>query len=195
MSRGRTKEGWEGTRGCILAEGEFGRGETERERGGGKETKGEESSPLADYVPSPPRSFTPAMFFLPLPLSSATADDLAGLRRVHPPCFQTRPKPPSPTTNVAGARDSGTRLDRRQNVIGFWSATRRFRRLELRFLSPRPRPFGKRHTRTRFRERSRSPRSFFMILSDRPDSPDDEAQLTVRHYDFRVKLLKRKGKA
>lgn len=88
----------------------------------------------------------------------------------------------------------GTRLDRRQNVIGFWSATRRFRRLELRFLSPRPRPFGKRHANA-FRERSRSPRSFFMILSDRPDSPDDEAQLTVRHYDFRVKLLKRKGKA
>lgn len=101
MSRVRTKEGWEdieGVRkgGFIPAEGEFGRGETERERGGGNETKGEESSPLADYVPNPPRSFTPAMFFLLLPLSSATADDLAGLRRAHPRAFRLAPKPPSP---------------------------------------------------------------------------------------------------
>jgi len=45
MSRVRTKEGWEDTGGrgrgvYIPAEGEFGRGETERERGGGNETKG-----------------------------------------------------------------------------------------------------------------------------------------------------------
>jgi len=36
------KEGWEdtGEGRYILAEGEFGRGETERERGGGSETEG-----------------------------------------------------------------------------------------------------------------------------------------------------------
>lgn len=38
----------------------------EKQRGSEEEGKGGES-PLADYVPSPPRSFTPAMFFLLLP--------------------------------------------------------------------------------------------------------------------------------
>lgn len=51
----------------MSAEGEFGRGETERERRGGNETEEGGGSPLADYVPNPPRSFTPAMFFLLLP--------------------------------------------------------------------------------------------------------------------------------
>lgn len=92
MSRGLSKEG------CVSAEGEFGRGETERERGDGKETGEEggreveeENSPLADYVPSPPRSFTPAMFFLHLPLSSTTADDLAGYTST--PRLPSRPHP------------------------------------------------------------------------------------------------------
>lgn len=37
-----------------------------KEEGTRREGEGDES-PLADYVPSPPRSFTPAMFFLLLP--------------------------------------------------------------------------------------------------------------------------------
>lgn len=86
MSAEPVRKRVERARGCVAAEGEFGRGETEREREEEGTRRGEErrESPLADYVPSPPRSFTPAMFFLLLSLSSATTDDLAGYNRVHP---------------------------------------------------------------------------------------------------------------
>jgi len=69
MSRGRSKEGCEdaGVR-CRprvnLDEEKQRESVKERTRQG----KGRKESPLADYVPSPPRSFTPAMFFLLLPL-------------------------------------------------------------------------------------------------------------------------------
>lgn len=35
----------------------------------GEGERGERESPLADYVPNPPSSFTPAIFFLPVPSS------------------------------------------------------------------------------------------------------------------------------
>lgn len=81
MSRGRRRVERR-TRGCVAAEGEFGRGETERETRdadaeGWKEgeggRRGRENSPLADYVAQPaslihPRDvFSSSLPFLPQP--------------------------------------------------------------------------------------------------------------------------------
>lgn len=70
----------ERARGCVLAEGEFGRGETEREQRGGNETRGGRGRESISRLRTQPASLIhPRDVFSSSPLSSTTADDLARL--------------------------------------------------------------------------------------------------------------------